>query len=244
MSELGLVQPAYMTRAQARRVDQVAIEEFGFTGLMLMENAAAGAARCLQARYRVGDSGVLVVCGGGNNGGDGLVMARHLYIARIPVGVILAADPSRLSGDCAVNWRILRRTEVPAMTLPSAAGAEMAARFDAALAHMTDRLGKITWVVDAMLGTGAQGPLRSPYDLFVDRLNEWSEVRRMALDLPTGWDCDAGLEGPCAFRADLTYTFVRGKQSFTLPAATDYVGEIAIGEIGIPPEVMARVFES
>ncbi len=237
-----LTQANYLTRAQSREVDRVAIQEFGFTGLVLMENAASGAARFLQSRYSPADGGVLIVCGAGNNGGDGLVMARHLYNAGVPVAVVLmAAGGGRLSYDCQCNWQIAKKTNMPRTTLsPNTSPIGFGHQWDEAWETFSKTIGPITWIVDAVLGTGANGVLKHPVDLLVRKMQATPAVYRMALDLPTGWDCDHGPSGADVFKASLTYTFVAPKVSFQHPNAEKYLGEIVVGEIGIPPEVLAK----
>ncbi len=231
-----------LTRAQSVAVDRIAIQEFGFSGLVLMENAASGAARFLQSRYRTEDAGILIVCGTGNNGGDGLVMARHLYNAGLPVAVLLlTARGGRLSYECQANWQILKKTKLTLKTLsPNASPVSFSLQWDEAVELAIATVGPITWIVDAVLGMGANGPLRHPVDLLVQKMQSLGSVQRMALDLPTGWDCDRGPIGSDIFRATITYTFVAPKISFSHPLAPEYLGEIVVGEIGIPPEVIAQ----
>jgi NAD(P)H-hydrate epimerase len=231
----------YLTRAQARAVDRVAIQTFGFSGLVLMENAASGAARFLQSRYRPKDGGILIVCGAGNNGGDGLVMARHLYNAGLPVAVLLmAASGGRLSYECQANWQIVKKTGLYRATLsPNATPISFAHQWEEIWDSVNQALGSITWVVDAVLGTGANGTLKHPVDLLLRKMQALPVKNRMALDLPTGWDCDLGPTGSDVFRATITYTFVAPKQSFQHAAAKECLGEVVVGEIGVPPEVLA-----
>lgn len=232
-----------MTRAQSRSVDRVAMQEFGFPSLILMENAAGGAARFLQSRYQTEiDGDILIVCGGGNNGGDGLAMARHLYNAGMPVSVLMAADRGQLSHDCQVQWQIVRKTKIPiAAFSPNASPIGFAHQWSEVWDTLSPTLGRLTWLVDAILGTGSSGPLRPPLDQLVRKMQTIPAVNRMALDLPTGWDCDTGPVGADVFRATVTYTFVAPKISFQHPAAAEYLGEVVVGDIGVPPEVVARV---
>ncbi|MBL8888705.1 MAG: NAD(P)H-hydrate epimerase [Planctomycetaceae bacterium] len=232
-----------MSRAQSRSVDRIAIQEFGFPSLILMENAASGAARFLQSRYRPEvDGGILVVCGGGNNGGDGLAMARHLYNMGLPVSLLLAADRGQLSHDCQVQWQIVRKTKMPiAAFSPNASPIGFANQWSEAWELLSPVLGRLSWIVDAVLGTGSTGPLRPPLDLLVRKMQAIPATHRMALDLPTGWDCDSGPTGPDVFRATVTYTFVAHKISFQHPSAAEFLGEIVVGDIGVPPEVVQRV---
>ncbi|MHB8902171.1 MAG: NAD(P)H-hydrate epimerase, partial [Thermoguttaceae bacterium] len=100
-----------LTREQSRQVDRLAIEIYGFSGLVLMENAGRGVADRLE---RLGiDGAVVICCGRGNNGGDGFVIARHLDLRGYSIRVLLYCDPSQLAGDALANYRILEKTDVP-----------------------------------------------------------------------------------------------------------------------------------
>src|SRR5687768_12553037 len=101
-----------LTRQQVREFDRLALDEFGLPSLVLMENAGRGAAEVLRALGVAGS--VVVCCGKGNNGGDGLVIARHLANHGVPVKVLLFAAPEELSGDAAVEWRVVERMGLPA----------------------------------------------------------------------------------------------------------------------------------
>ncbi len=133
--------------AQSRLVDRLAAEEYGFSGLVLMENAGRGVADVL---CRLGIAGpVVVCCGKGNNAGDGFVLARHLDLRGHKVRVLLWAGPEELTGDAAANYRILAKTDVPIDVFGAA--------------HDAQRLAKLlegaAWIVDALLGTGAGASL-------------------------------------------------------------------------------------
>lgn len=238
-------EPKYvLSRHQSRQVDQIAIQQFGFHSLVLMENAAAGAAREWLRREPDPTSCAIIVCGTGNNGGDGLVMARHLHIAARPVVVILIGRPEQLTPDALANWRILQHTTVPTLVADATAtAADVEEIWDQASRQIQppNRLG---WIVDAILGTGATGNLRNPLQHWVQHLNLQANAQRMALDVPTGWDCDTGPTDTPPFQATLTYTFVARKRSFDHPLANQYLGEIVVGSIGIPPEVLHSLANS
>src|SRR5262249_37204713 len=132
----------YLSREEVRELDRRATQEFGVPGVVLMENAGRGAAELL---VFLGIRGpVVICCGKGNNGGDGFVIARHLDIHRAAVRVLLFAKPEELTGDAAVNYRIIARTGLP-ITVHSGTSIDLAAIWqDLAGAH---------WVVDALFGT-------------------------------------------------------------------------------------------
>ncbi len=220
--------PVALTRDQVRRVDQLAIEEYGISGLVLMENAGRGVADVLTQREP--DGPVVICCGTGNNAGDGFVIARHLDLRGIACRVLLWANPSELRGDTGVNFRILQRADVPIEVF--------AQRHDAA--RMEAALEGTAWIVDALLGTGAKGDPRPPLDRVIDQLNA-TELPILAVDLPSGLDCDTGVAGSPTIRAAETCTFVAMKAGFTLPRAKPYTGTVHVLDIGAPRNIIERV---
>ena len=218
--------PPALTRAQVRDVDRRAIDELGMSGLVLMENAGRG---CAEVLLRLGVIGpVVIACGKGNNAGDGFVIARHLHIARAAVRVLLFADPSDLSGDAAANYQVVERSGIPIVRC-----------WDRPLPD--DVLTGAEWIVDALLGTGASGPPRPPLDEAIRRLNA-APGRKMAIDLPSGLDCDSGIAADPTFRADHTCTFVAPKTGFANPAAPPYLGQVHVIDIGVPRRLVEEVF--
>jgi len=215
-------------RQQSREVDRRAIEQFGIPGLVLMENAGRGATDVL---CRLGIPGpVLVCCGKGNNGGDGFVIARHLEIRGFEPRVLLWADPADLAGDAAANYAILAKTGVPIDVF--------------GVRHDPDRLARhlagAAWIVDGLLGTGARGEPKPPIDAVIDQLNA-SGVPVLAIDLPSGLDCDTGLAARHTIRARHTCTFVAVKPGFLQPGATAYTGEVHVLDIGAPARLVREV---
>jgi NAD(P)H-hydrate epimerase len=220
--------PITFTRQQSRRVDQLAEQEFGFCGLVLMENAGRGVADVL---CRLGIAApVVICCGKGNNAGDGFVIARHLDLRGHAVRVLLWAEPAELIGDAAVNFNILAKTDVPIEVF---GGNHDAAR-------LSELLADAGWIVDALLGTGARGEPRPPIDAVIDQLNA-AGVPLLAVDLPSGLDCDTGVPAKHTIRAAETCTFVAAKTGFAAPQAAPYVGRVHVLNIGVPAKLIERV---
>ena len=218
-----------LSREQSRQVDRLAVERFGMSSLVLMENAGRGVVDVL---CRLGVTGpVAVCCGRGNNAGDGFVIARHLDLRGHPVRVLLWADPDALAGDAAANFRILEKTDVPITRF----GAEHDR------ARLAGELAGAGWIVDALLGTGARGEPRAPLSAVIDQLNAAGGASRLAVDVPSGLDCDTGEAAVHAFRALHTCTFVAPKPGFFTPGAESYTGEVHVLDIGTPPEVLEEV---
>lgn len=220
--------PHAFTREQSRRVDQMAIEEYGFSGLVLMENAG----RCVaDVLCQLGITGpVVICCGKGNNAGDGFVVARHLDLRGHRVRVLLWAKPEELTGDAAVNYQILTKTDVPIEVF----GAE----YDDA--RLLKSLDGAAWIVDALLGTGARGEPRPPFDSVISRLNA-AAAPMLAIDLPSGLDCDTGYPDQHTICATETCTFVAAKIGFFAPEAVPYVGRIHVLDIGTPRKLIERI---
>ncbi|MGC4006675.1 MAG: NAD(P)H-hydrate epimerase [Pirellulales bacterium] len=141
-----------LTRAEVRDVDRRAIEEFGVPGIVLMENAGRGVAEILSEDCGAGP--VVICCGKGNNGGDGFVIARHLELRGIAVEILLFCEADALTGDAATNYRI-----ASAAGLPITICADRADR-PSWLPRVAAKLAGVSWVVDALLGTGAVGEPR------------------------------------------------------------------------------------
>jgi NAD(P)H-hydrate epimerase len=217
-----------LTRSQVRDVDQRAASEYGMAGLVLMENAGRGSVDVLMSMGCRGP--VAIVCGKGNNAGDGLVMARHLDLRGIPVKVLLMVSPGELAGDAAANHAIVRKSGLPIVDF---SGGFEAGPFDAELAGSE-------WVVDALLGTGASGPPRPPLDEAIRRINA-CPARKLAVDLPSGLDCDTGIPAEPTIRADVTCTLVARKVGFDNPAAAPFCGAVHVIDIGVPRKLVADV---
>ena len=217
-----------LTREEVRAVDRRAMDEYGMTGLVLMENAGRGAAERL---FEFGIGGMVVICAGkGNNGGDGFVIARHLELLECDVRVLLFANPSDLSGDAAVNWRILEAADTPRVVLGR----------QPSLSDVDHALSHADWIVDALLGTGTVGEVREPYRTAIAAINR-SARKVLAVDLPSGLDCDTGLPielladgSPICVRATYTATFVARKRGFDNPNSQDLTGDVHVIGIGIP----------
>lgn len=218
-------------RQQSRQVDQRAVDELGIPSIVLMENAARGAADAMlqYARDVSASEGAecgktAILCYKGNNGGDGLAVARRLLVHKIDVCVALLASPEELQGDAAANYAILHRLGGVIHDLSGS---------DDLPADLTRRVGKVEWLVDGLLGTGATGAPRAPLDEAIRWMNA-QPARRMALDVPSGLDCDTGEAADPTLRADLTCTFATLKTGFQKPAAAPYLGRVVVCDIGFP----------
>lgn len=210
-----------LTREQCRALDRRAIDELGIPGIVLMENAGRGCVDLLE-QNRI-DGPVVIFCGKGNNAGDGFVIARHLAVRDHECHVLLFADPDELRGDAAENFNILRRTRAPIINLTQQSLPD------------PGLLRGATWLVDALLGTGSQGNPRPPFDRAIHCINEHgANARVLAVDVPSGLDCDSGQPATPTVRADLTCTFAAMKPGFLEPAAQEFTGTVHVRDIGVP----------
>lgn len=217
-----------LSREQARDVDRRAIADYGMSSLVLMENAGRG---CVDVMQKVGISGpVVVVCGKGNNGGDGFVIARHLDLRGFHVKVLLCCDPRQLEGDAASNYRILTYANVPIISACTSCSSRT----------LGENFRAVDWVVDALLGTGAKGEPQSPLDVLIDLMNA-APAKKLAVDLPSGMDCDTGHGSKHTFRADHTCTFVAVKLGFSAPCAQSWLGQLHVLDIGAPRKLIDEV---
>jgi NAD(P)H-hydrate epimerase len=211
-----------LSRAEVRDLDCRAIQEYGIPGVVLMENAGRGCAELLRKLDAKGT--VAICCGKGNNGGDGFVIARHLDSAQIPVKVLLFAPANSLAGDAAIHFRILVKAGLPI---------ENVAMQPLDRETLRRELAAADWIVDALFGTGLTGTVRPPFDEVIAEINDAS-AQVLAVDLPSGLDCDTGQPLGPTVRADHTATFVALKKGFTNPAAQAWLGRVHVLEIGLP----------
>jgi NAD(P)H-hydrate epimerase len=223
-----------LTRYQSRQIDLLAVSEYGLASLDLMENAGAGIARLLEELHDDQQpTTAVILCGKGNNGGDGLVLARHLHASGFEVQTILCSEPRQLSPDAAANLSRLQATGQHVRWLADTADVT-------GLENLLAACQPASWYVDALLGSGATGDPRSPFDLAIRWLNHQAGLR-LSIDLPSGLDCDTGLAGSPSVRADHTCTLVAPKAGLLVEAARELVGKLAIVAIGLPAELVARV---
>lgn len=225
-----------LTVLQSRMVDEIAIHSFRMLSLVLMENAGRGAADFI-ADLVNDEAKIVVVCGTGNNGGDGLVIARHLHARGLSVSVWIIGDRQKLTVDTAANLAIVEQTSIPCGWLSASSDA---LEITTTMQQAIDELQSATLVVDAMLGTGSKGELRGTFAQMVHHANR-SPAIRVAIDVPTGLDAQTGGHSSETLRARHTLTFVAAKVGLLESVAAPFVGELHILPIGIPPEVLEIV---
>ncbi len=243
-----------LSRQEVRELDVEAARELALPTLILMENAGRGAAAWLaelaagmlpQAAARPFSSqlpGVdpeqqprsprfLILCGPGNNGGDGGVVARHLDAWGFSTRTVWFTKRELLRGDAETQWKILDRSRVNVLTWYDAHPDDPQPKELDALMADAD------WLVDGLLGTGLTRPVEGALRTVVEVMNG-SGKPILALDLPSGLDADKGVPLGVAIQARATATFVAPKLGFAVPGAADYTGEVAVIDIGLPRRML------
>jgi NAD(P)H-hydrate epimerase len=219
-----------LSRDEVRGIDARAAQELGMPTLILMENAGRGAAAWLRDRGVGASTRGLILCGPGNNGGDGGVVARHLDLWGYSVRTVWFAAADRLRGDAAVQFQILARSGFDQACWDEAA-AVTPERLDTLLAGAD-------WLIDALLGTGLTRPVEGLLRTVIEAINRAGKPV-FALDLPSGLDADTGRPLGVAVRARATATFVAPKLGFAAPGADAYTGDVTVIEIGAPRSILA-----
>jgi NAD(P)H-hydrate epimerase len=221
-----------LTREEMRELDRKAIEEYKIPGIVLMENAGRNVAEeVLKMIDNPQKAKVAILCGKGNNGGDGFVVARHLHNQGIPVIVFLIARVSDIlkDGDAGINLQILLNMKIP---LSEQTGIH-------AVKNLLQELNSFTLLIDALFGTGLSGEVREPFKTLIYHVNKLNKPI-IAVDIPSGLDCDTGVVLGAALKAAKTVTFGAGKKGFYLNSGPSLTGKIVITDISIPRELLSR----
>ena len=220
----------YVTPAQMRDIDRYAIETMGIPGVVLMENAG----RAVYERAAVvlfGRPGrVEILCGKGNNGGDGYVVARHMLDNGQDARVLVAADPNDIRGDARTNLDILRKIGgriIPVLEEKDVAGA-------------VAELGSCDLIIDGLLGTGTRGEVRGVFRRLIEAINNSGKVV-ISIDIPSGLCAECGVPLGVAVKATETVTLGLPKTGFENPAAREYTGRLTVADISIPDAAVRSV---
>ncbi len=209
--------------SEMRRMDKAAIETYGIADEILMENAGLAAYSALSAHMAIENHRFLVICGGGNNGGDGLMIARKIHSNHGIVKVVLLSDPQKYSGAAETNYRALSQ-------LPVDMG-----KFESVEA-LKNELPQFDMVIDAIFGTGISRNVEGTYRDLVNILNQ-NAVPILSLDIPSGINGDTGRVMGVAVRADITVTFGLPKIGNMLFPGYDHGGKLFVSHISFPPSM-------
>lgn len=207
--------------AECQQLDKIAIEQYGIPGIRLMKRAGTAAFNLLRQRWP--DAKALTIyCGGGNNGGDGYIVAALAAAQHMPVQVIALADPKKLTGDAAL-----------ARDFATQAGVVFEP-FSKQLPH-EDGV-----IVDALLGTGTQGAPRGDYANAIEIINK-NGLPVLAIDIPSGLQADTGATPGLVVNAEATITFIGRKCGLYTAKGPTYCGEVVFDSLGVPAEVYAEL---
>lgn len=217
---------AVMDRQTVRNFDAWAIGQMGISGVVLMENAAKNCTQVILEQFSEQvKKGVCIFCGGGNNGGDGFVIARQLFNQGWPVKIAFCADPGRIKGDAKVNFNICEKMGLSMAQLDTGS-AEL-------FREVEDAVAGCGLLVDALLGTGLQDELAPSMALLISCVNSHN-IPIVAVDIPSGMDCDRGIPLPVCIEAAATVTFVAIKKGFVEnPESRQATGRVFVADIGI-----------
>ena len=206
-----------VTVAQAQAFDKLAQERFGIPSLILMENAGRSVAEEALKMLR-GKNKAAIICGMGNNGGDGLVAARHLLNAGVDAKVYLLGESSKIKADPKINLSILVKMKQKIIKVGS-------------LKDLSG-INKSDLVIDAIFGIGLRSEVRSPYSEVISFINR-SGKPVLAVDVPSGLDADTGKVLGAAIKARKTVTFIAPKRGFLRNYGPRHCGKVVVREIGI-----------
>ncbi len=219
-----------VTASESRQFDQLA-EQAGMPSLVLMENAALRLAEVVTQHFELDPpKRIVILCGKGNNGGDGMALARHLSNIGFQVQVFLLAEPSELKGDAAINYKALFNFGVPVQPIVSSEQ----------LPQLIEPLKSADLVVDALLGTGISGEVRGLYAEVILLITNYAS-RILSVDIPSGINSDTGEICGVAVRADATVTLGAIKLGLILFPGADYAGDLFVGSLGIPDSLLTKL---
>ena len=214
-----------LTSAQMKNIDKTAIEDIGIAGPILMENAGLQILEEIRTRFPdINKEKVVIIAGKGNNGGDGLVVARHLFNQGCDPCVLLLASKREVRGDAALNLRIAEKIGVKINEAPSIKEWKTQKK----------NISQSTLLLDAIFGTGLAKPAHGIYATVINDINK-SKAYKIAVDIPSGLSSDTfQIIGPCV-KADLTVTLAAPKIAHIFPPSEAYVGELVVADISVPP---------
>ncbi|MFH1397270.1 MAG: NAD(P)H-hydrate epimerase [Candidatus Omnitrophota bacterium] len=215
-----------VTARQMKKLDCLATKRYGIPALVLMENAGRSAAEeALKMLAKKGLSRVAIFCGYGNNGGDGLVCARHLINKGIQVKIYLVGKNKKFSEESEVNYKILQKIKQKIKIV----------RSGRLLDRLEKEIKKCNLIIDGIFGIGIKGELDGFYLKLFSILNT-SKIPILSLDIPSGLDADTGRPLGNALRAKKTVTFGLLKKGLIKKEARKFTGKIIIGDISLPWE--------
>jgi NAD(P)H-hydrate epimerase len=220
-----------VTANEMQEIDRRTIEHFGLPGRVLMENAGRGATLFFLEQFPdIENKKVGVMAGRGNNGGDGLVIARYLKQKGIQVKVYLLAEAKSVQGDAAANLNLLKHLDIPLIEIPD----------EALFLKYQPEMDELDVWVDAVLGTGLKSDVKGYLKTVISYVNGLNKPV-FAVDIPSGLNSDTGQPGGVCIRAKATATFAFAKTGHMVYPGAGYTGNLEIVDIGIPPHIVTAV---
>ncbi len=214
------------TVEEMQNMDRHASQEYGIREELLMENAGAAVYQVIKQKIGVKNKHFLIFCGTGNNGGDGLVVARKLYSNGAHIHLFILSNPKKYKGASLKNWQIIQKLNLPALIMPSIENIETLIK-----------PGDI--IVDAIFGTGLTRNIEKNYLQIIQLINQ-KDNQVVSIDIPSGIDGNTGTIRGIAIRADYTVTFGLPKTGNILYPGYDYGGNLYVSHISFPPELYDR----
>lgn len=219
-----------MTRQQVRDLDKTAIEKLHIPGIVLMENAGINCCQLIIKKMtEISASSACIVCGTGNNGGDGFVIARHLENEGVKTRIVILGSEDKLKGDALANYRIIDAMNLDILFIDPD---------DLDISTFINLFEDFPIIIDAVFGTGLQGQVRDKYLPIIDAVNQLIGYK-IAIDIPSGLDCDTGQPLGGVIKCDMTITLAAMKKGFLNPLSQDYTGKVFVESIGINPEFLS-----
>lgn len=211
--------------AEIRRIDEAAIREYAVPSMLLMENAGRSVSDVISREYP--PCKTLIFVGKGNNGGDGLVVARHLRNRGYSVQVALLEDPAKLKSDPLLNYAIIKKMNIPLERVPPGISQEV----------LRGYCDNADILVDAIFGVGLHSGVQEVFEKAIRAINE-SQKPVVSIDIPSGLDADNGQVHGVAVKAERTITFSLPKLGLYEGEGPKYAGVIDVADIGIPRDLL------
>lgn len=209
-------------------IDKSAIEDFKIPGIVLMENAALAVVKEIKKQIQnIKEPKIVIAVGKGNNGGDGLAIARHLYLSNIDVNIVFVGNTADIKGDAYTNLNIVKALKIPIIEFQN-------------INQIENVIDKSDIVVDALLGTGLIGSTKGAIKEIIDLINLKSKYT-ISVDIPSGVNAQTGYVEQNAIKANKTITFALIKQGLLLYPGTEFVGELILADIGIPKQIINKI---
>jgi hydroxyethylthiazole kinase-like uncharacterized protein yjeF len=211
-----------------QQMDQYTIEKLGLPGVVLMENAGAKVVEEIMATKPSNQTKIIVLSGGGNNGGDGFVIARRLFDLGFEPSLFLMVKPEKLTGDAKIHFQVYTNRGLPYMEWN-----------EKEIEWFTRKLNESDIIVDSLLGTGVKGKIREPYRTVIEMVNAHkSDQTVISVDIPSGVNSDNGKVEGLAIKADRTVTFVFPKKGFFIQDGPLHTGVWKAVNISVPPSIV------